>query len=268
VRYLSVIVLLLGASDVALAEAIPLPRARLANVGERLTIPPQELSPANVHALVPVPKPAPEPKHSPCQMRLGELARFAVLPSIAGPGACGATDLVSLEAVVMPDQSRVSVNPPATLRCDMAESVAEWVRRDVGPAAATLGASITAIANYDSYGCRGRNRVAGAKISEHGRGNALDIRSITLTNGAVIELTSPIVSKEFREWTRLAACGRFSTVLGPGSDGYHESHIHLDLAQRTSGYRTCQWDVRAPRVVTEAPLPKSRPTALMKAELP
>ena len=49
----------------------------------------------------------------------------------------------------------------------------------------------------------------------------------------VVELTSPIVAKEFRERVRAAACGRFSTVLGPGSDGYHESHIHLDLAERT-----------------------------------
>ena len=169
----------------------------------------------------------------------------------------------------MPDQSRVSLNPPAKLRCSMAESVAEWVRRDVGPAAATLGAPIKAIANYDSYDCRGHNRVIGAKISEHGRGNALDIRSITLANGTVVELTNLTVSKEFRERTRLAACGRFSTVLGPGSDGYHEKHIHLDLAQRTHGYRTCQWDVRAVRVVTEVPpsRPQRKAAVLMKIDL-
>ena len=42
---------------------------------------------------------------------------------------------------------------------------------------------------------------------------------------------------------RTAACGWFTTVLGPGSDGYHEDHIHVDLAVRVSGYRLCQWDV-------------------------
>jgi len=41
-----------------------------------------------------------------------------------------------------------------------------------------------------------------------------------------------------------SACARFSTVLGPGSDGYHEDHVHLDLAQRRGGYKICQWALR------------------------
>jgi hypothetical protein len=35
-------------------------------------------------------------------------------------------------------------------------------------------------------------------------------------------------------------------VLGPGSDGYHEEHIHLDLAERHNGYKLCQWELREP----------------------
>jgi hypothetical protein len=42
-------------------------------------------------------------------------------------------------------------------------------------------------------------------------------------------------------------------VLGPGSDGYHEEHIHLDQAERRNGFRICQWDVREP---PPPPLPK------------
>ena len=118
------------------------------------------------------------------------------------------------------------------------------------------------IVNYDSYDCRGRNRVAGAKISEHGKGNAIDIRAIKLANGTVVEFTSPIVAKDFRERVRAAACGRFSTVLGPGSDGYHESHIHLDLAERRGGFKMCQWDVREPPVAMTVPLPLPRPGTL------
>ena len=41
-------------------------------------------------------------------------------------------------------------------------------------------------------------------------------------------------------------CTRFMTVLGPGSDGYHEDHIHMDLAERRSAWRSCHWDVRDP----------------------
>jgi len=43
-----------------------------------------------------------------------------------------------------------------------------------------------------------------------------------------------------------SACARFSTVLGPGSDGNHEEHIHLDLAARRNNYKLCEWDVREP----------------------
>jgi hypothetical protein len=74
-----------------------------------------------------------------------------------------------------------------------------------------------------------------------------------------------------RDALRETACARFTTVLGPGSDGHHEGHIHLDLAERGHGYRICQWDVREPpkhaAVIANAqidgkpvPLPIPRPT--------
>jgi hypothetical protein len=53
------------------------------------------------------------------------------------------------------------------------------------------------------------------------------------------------------------------TVLGPGSDGYHEEHIHLDLAERNNNYRICQWDVREP----PPPPPPKEEEALVAAEL-
>ena len=54
------------------------------------------------------------------------------------------------------------------------------------------------------------------------------------------------VDKDWRDAIRRRACARFSTVLGPGSDGYHEEHIHLDLAERRNSYKICEWDVREP----------------------
>ena len=202
------------------------------------------------------------PSPSPCDLRLKELADFTSLLGLVGPGECGAADVVRLEAVTLRDRVRVPLNPPAVLRCPMAEALAQFMRNDVAPAAAELGSPLAAVVNYDSYDCRGRNRVAGARISEHGKGNAIDIRAIRLTNGTVVDLTSPIVAKDFREHVRAAACSRFSTVLGPGSDGYHESHIHFDLAERRGGYKMCQWDVREPPVAMTVPLPLPRPSAL------
>ena len=67
------------------------------------------------------------------------------------------------------------------------------------------------------------------------------------------------VPRELRENVLHSVCARFSTVLGPGSDGYHEDHIHLDLMERHSNYRICQWNVwdSLPKI---APLlPAARP---------
>jgi hypothetical protein len=155
--------------------------------------------------------------------------------------------VVRLETIVMRDKTRIIVRPPATLRCSMAESLAIWMRNDIAPAAVVLGAPLAEIENYDSFSCRGRNRIIGAQVSEHGKANALDIRALKLTNGTVIEPTNSIVSKAFRETMRKSSCKRFTTVLGPGSDGYHETHVHVDLAERARGYRVCQWDVRDPQ---------------------
>src|SRR5205085_11095183 len=56
-----------------------------------------------------------------------------------------------------------------------------------------------------------------------------------------------------------AACARFPTVLGPGSDWYHEDHIHLDLMERRNNYRICQWNVWDPLPQVAPLLPAERP---------
>ena len=47
--------------------------------------------------------------------------------------------------------------------------------------------------------------------------------AFTLADNRVLGLTDMTVPKELRESLRESACARFTTVLGPGSDGYHES---------------------------------------------
>lgn len=242
--------------EVAAAQTVPLPRPR----------PFFSTEPSSTRTAVPAPKPGP----SACRIRL--TAERAVAPSvdpIEGPGECGNADLVRLEAVVLPDNSRVEINPPAVLRCSMAEAIADWVRDDLAQLAAfSLGSRLRSVRNFASYHCRSRNNIIGAMVSEHGKGNALDVRSIALVNGKTIDPTDPQVPRDFREGWKRSVCGRFSTVLGPGSDGYHENHIHVDLMERRLGYRKmCQWDVRVPEVkpapelasTGSIPLPRSRP---------
>jgi hypothetical protein len=242
-------------SSTALAATVPLPRARPAEAPPSVQVHGQKPAEKEV-----VQTPAAPPQPSACRLALTDAIAIApTLPPIAGPGSCGGDDLVRLEAVVMPDKSRVPLKPAATLRCTMATAVADWVRGDVAAIAAGLGTSVTELDNFDSYNCRGRNRVFGAKMSEHGRANALDLRGIRLANGKSIALTERETPREQREKVLASVCGRFTTVLGPGSDGYHEDHIHLDLAERRSGYRICHWAVMDPMPSVAPLLPAARP---------
>ena len=213
-------------------------------------------------ATVPVPGPsvsAPPPP-SACRLALTEAIAIAPsIPDIHGAGGCGGEDLVRLEAVVLPDKRQVALKPAATLRCAMASQIAEWVRTDIAPLTTGLGSAISTLDNFDSFECRGRNRVVGAPLSEHGRANALDVRAFKLANGQSISLTDRSVPREVRENVLHSVCARFTTVLGPGSDGYHEDHIHLDLMQRRNNYKICQWYVWDAMPQIAPLLPAERP---------
>jgi hypothetical protein len=140
----------------------------------------------------------------------------------------------------------------------MATAVAQWVRDDVAPMVSGLDTTLREIDNFDSYDCRGRNRVIGAQISEHGKANALDVRGFRLADGRMLSLTDRTLAVDLRERVKAFVCARFTTVLGPGSDWYHEDHVHLDLAQRRGGFRLCQWEMWEP-LPTDVPLPPDRP---------
>jgi hypothetical protein len=128
------------------------------------------------YAVVPLPKPRPEaapkakaapaaetarekaddapvpaaPQPSACRQAFTEdIAIAPSLPPINGPGACGGDDIVRLEAVVLPDKTRVALKPAATLRCTMASAVADWVRSDLVALAASLNTTLRTVDNFD-----------------------------------------------------------------------------------------------------------------------
>jgi hypothetical protein len=211
--------------------------------------------------------PAPAPP-SACRLALtDEIAIAPSIPDIHGAGGCGGEDLVRLEAVVLPDKHLVSLKPAAILRCPMASAIADWIRTDIAPLAASLGSVISNVDNLNSFECRGRNGMVGAQLSEHGRANALDVRALTSANSRSIPLTDRTVPRDLRESVLHSACARFSTVLGPGSDWYHEDHIHLDLMERRNNYKICQWDVWDPLPQTAPLLPAERPDEAPPREL-
>jgi len=264
---LAALVLITGAPALGAGtiQPIPVPQPRPPDLGYELRLGEPGTSPSQPNAS-PAPTPSPperpdEPQSSACQKRLeaAGLVEFEPLPPLTGPGGCGGDDVVLLRTILAPEHQRIEVAPPATLRCSMAEAVAHWVRDEVVPAATMLGAPLSGIVNFDSYECRGRNRIVGAQLSQHGLANALDVRAVVLANSKPVLLTDMTVAREFRERLRQSACSRFTTVLGPGSDGYHEDHIHLDLADRHNGFRLCQWAVRD--INDLVPIPRERPNS-------
>jgi hypothetical protein len=163
---------------------------------------------------------------------------FERLPRIMD-GQCGATTPIRLKAFTPKDGPKVTFENPPTVTCRVAETALDWMRTSVQPAAIKhLGGTIRKLRQTGGYECRGRNRDPKAKLSEHGGANALDIGGFERENGVVV----PVQDKGeaelgFLNDIRKDACGKFTTVLGPGVAA-HEEHFHLDLARRGKDGRT------------------------------
>jgi hypothetical protein len=127
--------------------------------------------------------------------------------------------------------SGIRLSQPATIDCPTALALDTWVKKAVKP---TFGRrEVVELSIAAHYICRPRNNIRGAKISEHGRGKAVDISGFVLKSGR--EVT---VARDYRGNIRKvhkAACGIFGTTLGPGSDGHHEDHLHFDTASHGNG---------------------------------
>lgn len=214
----------------------------------------------------PTPAPASQPQSSVAvpticpELSNENLGVFTPVAVTATNAACTVDRGVSLSAVRMKDGRLVTLEPAATLRCEMAAAVARWVREGVESAVATLGAPLDKVLVAASQQCRPRNRVAGAKISEHGRGNALDTGGYVLKDGRrfIIGVPAPGSADQpmpvaFQELLKASACAEFTTILGPGSDGYHELHLHVDRAERRSGAVLCRWAVTEAQAKVPSP---------------
>ncbi|GLI24830.1 hypothetical protein XFLAVUS301_45040 [Xanthobacter flavus] len=165
--------------------------------------------------------------------------------SLTPSPVCGTFIPVRLTAVRLADGRMIPLKPAAISRCEMTVAAAAWMSEALAPAVAAAGGVLSAIRIADSYNCRPRNRVAGAKMSEHGRGNAVDVGGFELGDGRVWTVAKGGLPMALRASMKDSACTRFATVLGPGSDGYHEDHIHVDLAQRRNDFKLCHWNLDA-----------------------
>lgn len=135
------------------------------------------------------------------------------------------------EAVRVTSVAGVRLSTPATINCGAAKALKAWVQKGVEPVYGK--GKVVQLEIAASYSCRPRNNKKGARISEHGRGNAIDISGLTFSNGKSVSVLRNY-DKSMRKIHK-NACGIFGTTLGPGSDGFHEDHLHFDTVRYRGG---------------------------------
>ena len=176
---------------------------------------------------------------SACAVDPRSLGQAQALPDIDEGNGCEVRDRYSVSSL-----AGVRFSKSATMNCGLAAPLNTWLDGTVQSSAVdAFGERVVGIDVAASYACRGRNSSRGAKMSEHGFGNAIDISAFTLESGRKVSVLADWNgdrdAKKFLRQVRGGACGEFSTVLGPGSDAHHRDHIHLDLQNRRSGSAYC-----------------------------
>jgi len=181
-----------------------------------------------------------------CQGRLDALhVTFSFTPAVA-EGDCAIPLPVKIQSLAVGTDEIVFSGEPI-LDCRLSERLADWIGNVVQPLARHhLGAGLASVETGPGYVCRNRNNEATGKLSEHAKGNALDIFAFALSDGQRVAVRpvdgSPPAVAAFLAAVRTTACGYFLTVLGPGSDASHAEHLHVDLGLhgRTENYKICE----------------------------
>ena len=143
------------------------------------------------------------------------------------------------------DKRRIALNAKPLLSCAFALRLSDFVKNLLAPlGSGALSSSIVAIDTGPGYECRSRNHHTDAKLSAHAKGMAIDVSGFVLADGRriAVDAQPDSASTVYVRSLRTAACGWFTTVLGPGSDPYHATHLHFDVERHGSSeaYRICQ----------------------------
>jgi len=151
----------------------------------------------------------------------------------ASSSYCGAMQPFEMAAAA---DGRVGLRPSALLRCNMIPAVERWVRNAIGPEAQRhYRMPVVELKVISSYSCRPRNNQWGARLSEHGHANALDVAAFTLADGRQITVKEgwrgDPRDQSFLRAVHAGACREFTTILGPNADAFHHDHFHVDLAR-------------------------------------
>ena len=239
------------------SEPPPVPRPRPDDLGEEPEVVPSAPevevdTPTPAPVVEPEaaePKPAPEPEPTPapvadakpqtdriyqtaCPALLSGKIEGEMLPPIED-GICGERSPLLVTALNVGGRS-VTLSSPLTTNCEMAGALVEWAGEVDAYAGAALDSKLAELQTGTSFMCRNRVSDENGFISEHGFANAVDLTGFTLENGTTISVKDDWMPATTPEGKLLrqshgAACGHFTTVLGPEANADHEDHLHLDL---------------------------------------
>jgi hypothetical protein len=157
---------------------------------------------------------------------------------------CKLSGAIRLKAVPTAVGS-VSMSGDPAMLCSFVQGFSGWVREVAAPLAlGYMGQRLARIETGEAFACRARYDKPGAVPSEHAKGNAVDIAAFVLADGRriFVKQQDDGTARDLVHALRMAACGYFTTVLGPGTDPAHEAHFHFDsgLHGATPNYRICE----------------------------
>ena len=160
-----------------------------------------------------------------------EGVQFRVLPDQRFSGGCSALGAVQLVDIGVP------VTNLRAMTCPLARQFARWAREAVQPAADQwLRTRVVRIETFGTYSCRTIDSRPGARLSEHGFANAVDVSAFVLGDGRRITILEGWNGdddrvRRFLRAVHQAGCRRFAIGLSPDSDSYHYNHMHFDMGR-------------------------------------
>lgn len=141
-------------------------------------------------------------------------------------------------AVRVRSVSGVGLSQRSVMDCGTASALKTWLNATAKPALSKKGGGLSSIKVAAHYACRTRNNQKGAKLSEHGKGRAIDISGFRLADGSEVSVLKGWNARRYSSAMRKmhkGACGPFGTVLGPNANRFHLDHFHFDTARYRSG---------------------------------
>ncbi|WP_375452304.1 extensin family protein [uncultured Devosia sp.] len=180
-----------------------------------------------------------------CPAVLSGQVEAQALPPIS-EGQCQAQSPLSITGVLA-NGRMVPLSGAVTTDCGMASVLPDWVGQVDNYVRAHDDTTIASVTVGTGYMCRNVNNAAEGNLSFHAFADALDVVGFALEDGRSVTVEEGWTGTEAQgsrivRFAHDAACGHFTTVLGPEANALHHDHLHLDLGchGKSCTARLCQ----------------------------